>query len=163
MMLLETAVLDNFRDDIDRFLLREGSIPAFLSTVTIAFSQGLIQPSDASQLPSSQQSSAAESGDTITINPSSSNKMVEVQVEGQSENESEVAEDEMEEEEEQEGGEEEEVEEEEDDGEEERYSDDEEDEEDDDEEEGQQAKWQQARGNRRNDGSDDEIVYIESD
>src|SRR5687768_12799937 len=39
MMLLETPVLEHFREDIDRFLLRDGSIPSFLASVTITYSQ----------------------------------------------------------------------------------------------------------------------------
>lgn len=38
-MLLDTPILDQFRDDIQRFLLNEGSIPAFISWVTMSFHQ----------------------------------------------------------------------------------------------------------------------------
>lgn len=155
MMLLETPVLDHFRDDIERFLIREGSIPAFLATVTIGFSQGQIQPSvDASQLPGSQQSSAGDSGETITINPTnphSSRKMVEIQVAGQSDQEESDVEEEVEEEQAEEHGDEED---EEGDG----YS--EYDDEEDDEGRQQIQNNQQRRGN--NEGHND-IVCIDSD
>jgi hypothetical protein len=51
MMLLETPVLEHFREDIDRFLMREGSIPSFLASVTITYLQdgGRFSQSSSSQ------------------------------------------------------------------------------------------------------------------
>lgn len=79
MMLLETPVLDNFREDINRFLLSEGSIPSFMATVTIAFAQGQLQSSDMSQFPSSQQSTTSTTSGPVTIQPTQES-MADVQV-----------------------------------------------------------------------------------
>ncbi|ODM91158.1 Mitotic spindle assembly checkpoint protein MAD1 [Orchesella cincta] len=94
MLLLESPILDNFRDDIDRFLLREGSIPGFLASVTITYVQS---QQDASHLPVSQQSvQSVEETATTTMaihNPR------EVEVEVQRQRHAAVDEDEDEEEE----------------------------------------------------------------
>jgi len=40
MLLLDTPILVHFQDDIERFLRQECSVPAFLSAVTISYTQG---------------------------------------------------------------------------------------------------------------------------
>ncbi|CAL8069567.1 unnamed protein product [Orchesella dallaii] len=80
MLLLESPILDNFRDDIDRFLLREGSIPGFLASVTITYVQS---QQDASQLPVSQQSVQSVEETTTTTMPVHNPREVQVEVQRQ--------------------------------------------------------------------------------
>lgn len=68
MLLLESPILDNFRDDIERFLLNEGSIPGFLASVTITYVQSQ-NSQDVSSQPLSQQNPSEEptNDDTIVV------------------------------------------------------------------------------------------------
>jgi hypothetical protein len=110
MMLLETPILNHFREDINRYLLTEGSIPAFLATVTISLAQGNVPQqstsavANASELPSSQQSTGDSAEDeTVTVEPSqrpSQRRTVQVEIEGESDRED--SEEEMDEEDEEE-------------------------------------------------------------
>jgi hypothetical protein len=61
MMLLDTPILDHFRDDIDRYLSQAGSIPGFLSSVTVIYVQGQFQSQ------SSQQSEELETDNAVPL------------------------------------------------------------------------------------------------
>jgi len=94
MMLMETAVLAQYRAEIEKYLVTEGSIPAFLSYITISLASGLVtQPvegEESSTLPTSQGSQGQESCEdetmnTIEVQPSG-RKTVQVEIEGESDN-----------------------------------------------------------------------------
>lgn len=101
MLLMDTPILAHFQDDIERFLRQECSVPAFLSAVTITYSQGVQFPST-SQV-EYEDTTVHEEQETIqvyatesfsTASSSLQNREVQIEVEGEDEEDEEDHQDE---------------------------------------------------------------------
>lgn len=83
MLLLESPILDSFRDDIERFLLRDGSIPCFLASVTITYVQNQNAPSQPFSQASVADAEAEADDDTNAAVSVHNPREVQVEVERQ--------------------------------------------------------------------------------